>query len=217
MVSENALRLPGLEEQNRGPAAQQLLAVAARLFAEHGFDRTSVADVVRAAGVTKGALYHYFSSKDDLLFEVYGRVLRMQLQRMEELAAGEGSVTQRVRAIAADVAATSIDNIDDTMIFWRSLHQLDAPHRAEVRGQRRKYHERFRALLEEGVRDGEIRADVPLDLVIDYFFGAVHHVTMWYRPSGTLRPQQVGQYFADLLMSSLRAEGAGECVPGQVS
>ena len=48
------------------PVPQRLLAAATRLFAERGYDRTSVQEIVEAAGVTKGALYHYFGSKDDL-------------------------------------------------------------------------------------------------------------------------------------------------------
>ncbi|HWM40698.1 MAG TPA: helix-turn-helix domain-containing protein, partial [Streptomyces sp.] len=53
------------------PVPQRLMAAATRLFSEQGYDRTSVQEIVEAAGVTKGALYHYFGSKDDLLHEIY--------------------------------------------------------------------------------------------------------------------------------------------------
>ena len=46
---------------------ERLLRAATTLFAEHGFDGTSVQEIVEAAGVTKGAMYHYFASKEDLL------------------------------------------------------------------------------------------------------------------------------------------------------
>ncbi|KOG87710.1 TetR family transcriptional regulator, partial [Streptomyces varsoviensis] len=65
-------------EGDAKPVPQRLLAAATRLFADQGYDRTSVQEIVEAAGVTKGALYHYFGSKDDLLHEVYARLLRLQ-------------------------------------------------------------------------------------------------------------------------------------------
>src|SRR3954468_17351663 len=99
----------------------RLLAEATRLFARQGYDRTSVQEIVEAAGVTKGALYHYFGSKDDLLHEIYGRVLRLQMERLESIADKEEPVQRRLVEAAADVVITSIQNLDDTKIFFRSI------------------------------------------------------------------------------------------------
>ena len=74
-----------------GPLPERLLAVATRLFAEKGFEGTSVQEIVAAAGVTKGAMYHYFASKDDLLYEIYHRLLVMQTNRLQQFAGGEGT------------------------------------------------------------------------------------------------------------------------------
>ncbi|GAA3070732.1 hypothetical protein GCM10020000_64100 [Streptomyces olivoverticillatus] len=140
---------------------QRLLAAATRLFAEQGYDRTSVQEIVEAAGVTKGALYHYFGSKDDLLHEVYGRVLRLQQERLDAFADAAAPVEQRLREAAADVVVTSIENLDDTKIFFRSMHHLGPDRLRQVRAERRRYHERFRALVEEGQRSGVFNATTP--------------------------------------------------------
>ncbi|GAA1887827.1 TetR/AcrR family transcriptional regulator [Streptantibioticus ferralitis] len=183
---------------------QRLLAEATRLFADRGFDRTSVQEIVEAAGVTKGALYHYFGSKDDLLHEVYARVLRLQTERLEEIASGTGTVAERLHRAAADVVVTSIENLDDTKIFFRSMHQLSPEKQKAVRAERRRYHERFRALVEEGRRQGTFRAELRPDLVVDFFFGSVHHLGTWYREGGPLSAAQVAEEFADLLLYSVR-------------
>nr|WP_246470380.1 TetR/AcrR family transcriptional regulator [Streptomyces olivoverticillatus] len=181
-----------------------MLAAATRLFAEQGYDRTSVQEIVEAAGVTKGALYHYFGSKDDLLHEVYGRVLRLQQERLDAFADAAAPVEQRLREAAADVVVTSIENLDDTKIFFRSMHHLGPDRLRQVRAERRRYHERFRALVEEGQRSGVFNATTPADLVVDYHFGSVHHLGSWYRPGGPLGPQQVADHLADLLLRALR-------------
>ncbi|MCQ4083294.1 TetR/AcrR family transcriptional regulator [Streptomyces sp. RB6PN25] len=184
--------------------AQRLLAEATRLFAERGFERTSVQEIVEAAGVTKGALYHYYGSKDDLLHEVYARVLRLQTERLQQIAGGEGTVGERLHRAAADVVLTSIENLDDTKIFFRSMHQLSPEKNKAVRADRRRYHEMFRSLIEEGQRDGTFRTGPRPDLVVDYFFGSVHHLGTWYREDGPLSAEQVAAEFADLLLYSLR-------------
>ncbi|UQA96323.1 TetR/AcrR family transcriptional regulator [Streptomyces halobius] len=186
------------------PVAQRLLATATRLFAEQGYDRTSVQEIVDAAGVTKGALYHYFGSKDDLLHEVYGRVLRLQQERLDHFADADAPVEQRLRDAAADVVVTTIENLDDTKIFFRSMHHLSPEKDKQVRAERRRYHERFRALIEEGQRAGVFTADIPADLVVDYHFGSVHHLGTWYREDGPLSPQRVADHLADLLLRALR-------------
>ena len=183
---------------------QRLLAEATRLFAERGYDRTSVQEIVEAAGVTKGALYHYFGSKDDLLHEIYGRVLRLQMQRLEAIAGRPAPATDRLFEAAVDVVVTSIANLDDTKIFFRSMHQLTPEKQKAVRADRRRYHEKFRALVEEGVREGVFRAGIHPDLVVDYFFGSVHHLGTWYRHDGPLTAEQVANDFADLLLHSVR-------------
>ncbi|PZG02635.1 TetR family transcriptional regulator [Micromonospora deserti] len=182
---------------------QRLLAVATRLFAEKGFEKTSVQEIVEAAGVTKGAMYHYFAAKDDLLQEIYQRLLRMQRDRLESIMAEAQPVTWRLHTAAADVVVTAIANLDDATIFLRSMHLLSADRQRAVRAARRAYHERFRSLVEEGQRAGTFRADVPADLAVDYFFGAVHHLGAWFRSDGRLTAEQVGVHFADLLLASL--------------
>ncbi|NYH50652.1 MULTISPECIES: TetR/AcrR family transcriptional regulator [Nocardiopsis] len=191
-------------EAARGTVPERLLGAATRLFAERGYEGTSVQEVVAAAGVTKGAMYHYFGSKDDLLYEIYARVLRMQTEHLVRIASRDASVVDRVRAAAADVIVTSIANMDDSVIFFRSMHQLSEEKQRAVRAERRRYHETFRDMVVQGQGEGVFRADVPADLVVNYFFGSVHHLSTWYRAGGPLTGEDVGRHFAELLVAGLR-------------
>lgn len=187
---------------------ERLVEVSLRLFAEKGFEGTSVQDVVLAAGVTKGAMYHYFGSKDDLLAEIYARVLRLQMERLEAFVGQVAPVSERVFAAAADVVVTTIEHLDSMTVFFRSLHQLSQDKADEVRRERRRYHEAFRGMVLEGQRSGVFRDDVAADLVVDYFFGSVHHLPMWWNPDGRLAPAEVGSTFATLLLDGLKPIGS---------
>ncbi|WP_460962715.1 TetR/AcrR family transcriptional regulator [Parasphingorhabdus pacifica] len=203
-TGEGAEAGAGAARAEAGTVPERLMSAATRLFAEYGFETTSVQQIVDAAGVTKGAMYHYFGSKDDLLYEIYARLLRVQTARMEAAASSTEPVARRLHAVAADVVATTTANLDDTVIFFRSMHLLHSDKRAEVRAERRRYHERVRELIEEGQADGTFRPDKPAELVVDYFFGAVHHLGTWYRKEGEWSGEQIGEHFADLLLASLR-------------
>lgn len=183
---------------------ERLVEVSLRLFAEKGFEGTSVQDVVAAAGVTKGAMYHYFDSKDDLLAEIYARVLREQYDRLEMFAQRSAPVEQRVHGAAADVIVTTIENLESTIVFFRSLHQLSPQKQREVRAERRRYHDLFREMVIEGQNSGVFRDDIGADLVVDYFFGSVHHLPTWWRADRKLSAAEVGLTFATLLVDGLR-------------
>ncbi|MBP2334666.1 TetR/AcrR family transcriptional regulator [Saccharothrix coeruleofusca] len=183
---------------------ERLVEAATRLFAAKGYDRVAVQEVVDLAGVTKGAMYHYFGSKDDLLLEIYGSLLRMQTERLERFAQGGAPVAERLHAAALDVVVTSVENFDQARVYFNAADHLPEAKQREVRAERRRYHERFRSLVEEGQATGVFRADVPADLVTHYFFGSVHHLGQWYSAEGALSAKQIGRHYADLLLSSLR-------------
>ena len=183
---------------------QRLVQAAAQLFAEKGFENTSVQQIVDAVGMTKGAMYHYFTSKDDLLYEIYARLLRMQMAQLESIAQREGPVEDRLHALVVDLVRTTLANIQELTIFVRSLHLLSDERRAEMREARRNYATRFRDLIEEGQRLGTLRSDgMPVELRAYHFFGALHWMHMWYRPDGRYSADEIARYYADDLLDSL--------------
>ena len=189
---------------------ERLLLAATALFANQGFEGTSVQEIVGAAGVTKGAMYHYFSAKDDLLYEIYTRILAMQMERLEKVVAEGSPVETRLHTATADVVVTAIENLPASTVFFRSLYLLGADKQRAIRRERRRYHEMFRSLIEEGQRSGVFRADITADLSADYFFGALHHLPFWYQSTGKLSRQEVARSFADLFLAGLRPVPVGE-------
>ncbi|MEO8888215.1 MAG: TetR/AcrR family transcriptional regulator [Jatrophihabitantaceae bacterium] len=199
---------PGARAEAALPLPQRLVTVATRLFAAQGYEATSVQEIVEAAGVTKGALYHHFTSKDDLLYEVYHRVLAEQMRRLEEIANGSGDAAQRLTAVVADVIVTSIANLDELTVFFRSLPLLPGEQQKTVRAERRRYHLRVRRLIEEGQRSGVLTRDVPADLAVHFVYGAIHQIGTWYHRGGPLSAEHVAAHFDRLVLSGLRARSS---------
>lgn len=192
-----------------------LIAAATQLFAENGFASTSVQQVVSAAQVTKGAMYYYFDSKDGLLYEIYARLLRLQMARLQMFADSKVPIEERVRDAAADVAITSLANLDSVKVFLRSIPELNAEKQATVRTERRAYHELFRTLIRDGQAEGKFDPKVDATLVVNYFFGAIHYLTTWYNKDGDLSPAEIGSAYSQLLMASLQNHHNGSFITAE--
>src|ERR1700712_1343363 len=121
------------------PIPEKIMRVSVELFAENGYAQTSVQQIVDAAGVTKGAMYHYFKSKDDLLFDIYDRILSLQREHLDEIVARGLSVEETMRLICEDVLVTSIERMNEGATFFRSQHMLSAKRQTEVKRRRREY------------------------------------------------------------------------------
>src|SRR5688500_648948 len=112
---------------------EELQRVSVELFSTQGYAKTSVQQIVDAAGVTKGALYHYFSSKDDLLFDIYDRLLTLQRARLDEIVARGLEPLETMRLVCEDLIVTSIGWIREGAVFFRSQHMLSDDRQREVK------------------------------------------------------------------------------------
>jgi TetR/AcrR family transcriptional regulator len=97
---------------------QAIMAQAAELFAQHGYDRASLAMLAQACGVSKALVYHYWRDKEELLFDV----LALHLQKLVEIARGVHTLTRSPRERLETFAFLLLDAYRDA----------DAVHRVQI-------------------------------------------------------------------------------------
>jgi AcrR family transcriptional regulator len=180
-----------------------VLQTAAQLFLETGYRQTSMRQLAARLNITKPALYYYFRTKEELLIECY----RAGIEAIEAALKGaldcEGNGLQKVRAYI-HAYATAIVSYD----FGRCVAALDDSElsdqtRRQVRTLKRRIDAAIRGYVEEGIADGSI---VPCNVKMASFAmaGAVNWIGTWYRPNGSLSPQEIADEFANLLTSGLQ-------------
>lgn len=184
--------------------ADDVTRAAVTLFAANGYSNTSVQQIVEAAGVTKGAMYHYFQSKDDLLFAIYDRLLSLQRAHLDEIIARGGDADEVLRSVCVDVIETSIASMPEGTVFFRSAHLLTPARQQEVTRRRRAYNDEFAKLIQRGQSEGLYRTDIPLPVLIAHFFSDVHYLSHWYSPEGPENASEVAAQLTDLFMISIR-------------
>jgi AcrR family transcriptional regulator len=193
--------------QGRGeltPMESRILRAAVKLFAEKGFDATTVQEVVAYAEVTKGALYHYFDSKDDLLYEIYHSLIGLQTAELDRIIAEGRDAPETVRAILVNLVVTTAARIDETAVFVREMHKLDSERMAAFRADRRRYQTTFRDVIAKAQAAGEFSVVTPADTAVLIALGVVNQLPTWYRPDGPKSPEQLGAEIADFVLAALR-------------
>jgi AcrR family transcriptional regulator len=182
---------------------QRILAAAVDLFAEHGYDATSVSQVINRAGVAKGGFYHHFASKDDLLYAVYGDLIERQLEGMERILAQRMQPAQTLRALIMDLVETTAGSVREALVFSRELSQLGNRRIVQMRSQRRRYQNAVIKLVDDAQQRGQFSALASPETVAFTIFGVVNEMPRWYRPAGRTRPEQIGTEIADLVLAGL--------------
>lgn len=192
-----------MTEQKSGGVRQGVKDAAVSLFAERGFANTSVQQIVERAGVTKGAMYHYFTSKDDLLFAIYEQMLSLQHDHLEAIIERALPAADALRAACVDVVTTSLDFLAEGTVFFRSLHMLSTARQAEVTRRRRAYNDSFATLIVRGQDEGIYRTDIPMAVLVAHFFSDVHYLYQWYSPDGPESGSVIAEQLTDLFLDGI--------------
>lgn len=176
------------------------------LFAEKGFDAASVQEIVDRAGVTKGALYHYFESKADILFEIYGSVFEHELDSLKKILAAGNDPCVTLREIIVDLVVTTAENAKTSAVFTRGAASADGPRWEAMQEKWREYQAGVRKVISEGQRSGVFSRAASPEVISWSIFGFTNTLHTWFRPDGPKNAAETGTELADLILGGLQAD-----------
>lgn len=177
------------EIRSDGNGNADILEAAAACFMEQGFSATSIDDVARRLGATKGRIYHYYSSKTDLFFDVHREGMDRLFTAVEAAAVAPGPAGVRLGRMLEAHALASMENHTYIAVVVQGvhMHRMAATTPAQrrtldaVMDMRRRYEDLFRRMLEAGMEDGSATVSNP-SVAIKAALGAINWMSVWYRP-----------------------------------
>lgn len=185
-----------------------ILTEAAALFAERGYERTSMRELAERCGISKSLLYHHFADKEELYARIALGLPRELHAFVEERIPAEGSARDKVFAFMVATAEFferyRLVWLASADAFWSdpTLRRSD-----ERLAWRRQYEGLLRRLLAEGVASGELReVDVPMAgrLVLS----TLNWLPRWFRPGGGLGAAEIAATFHGMVFNGLDGRGA---------
>jgi AcrR family transcriptional regulator len=186
-----------------GSGGKVIAEAAVEAMSEHGYHGTSVRDIADRAGMSSAALYHHFTSKQDLLFHITDRGIDALVRQTEAaLRASPNDPAARLRAIVRVHVLTHTENQQGSFIGNSEIRSLEPANRAIVVSKR----DQQKRLFDEVVRDGADRGAFTTPYPNEASMAIITMCTavaQWYRPDGPLRPDEIAERYADLALAML--------------
>jgi len=184
---------------------QQLLWAAVRVFARKGFHASRVGDIAEEAGVAHGLLYHYFSSKDEVLQTVFRENWSELLQRFEQVDASEEPADEKLRGIVKILLRTWRNDPDLVTVMVREVgRSAQLATQVEVIGEGFAVIER---VIREGQADGVFRSGLDPRLASWVVYGGLEEIlTGWVMgrlPDGDEEVARAERTIVDVVLGGL--------------
>ena len=186
---------------------ENLLAVAARVFAARGYDRTTMRDLSRASQMSLAGMYYYVKGKEEVLFEIqrgcFERV-REGAERALAESAGGGPV-ERLQAFIRHHVQFFATHMDEMKVLSHEAESLTGARLEEVRRLKRAYTDLCEELLARLEEQGGAER-VNRHVAAYALFGMMNWIYTWYDPAGSVGVEELAESVCRLFLNGYAAE-----------
>lgn len=190
----------------RDEKREAVLRTAVQLFLEQGYHRATLNEVAERLNITKPALYNYFRSKDDILFECWALGQERVDEFIAEINANGGTGLAKLRKLVRAYAGVMATDFGASLVRFDPRDLTDKNSRI-VRAAKKSIDRTFRKYIAEGIADGSIK---PCDPKLSAFAiaGSLNWIGHWFQRGGALSAEAIANEFAVRLTEGLAAKPA---------
>ena len=181
---------------------ERILRIAAELFSTRGYHATGMAELEKATGLGRGALYHHIGSKEELLFEITSRYLRVLIAAGVPLSETDLPAEEKFRRFSSIVMQAIVNHLAEMTVCFREVHSVTGERHMELLDLHRRYEQIWSAILKSGVQEGVFgTAD---SLAVKGILGIHHYSYLWIKPGGPRTPEAISDFFCQMLLPGLK-------------
>ncbi len=185
----------------------EIVRLAAKLFARYGYHATSMAQLEEATGLGRGALYHYIGSKEELLFYIHEQFINPLLTETEKILQEHLAAEEALRAFSRTLMREIANYRDEVTVFfheWRSF--TDHSLWEVIREKRRSFERILATILDRGIQEGVFEI-ANKKLAILAFLGMYNYSYQWLNVDGPSTPQEIADTFCNLFLEGVKVAG----------
>ena len=175
---------------------------AAELFAEQGFSRTSIAELAAHCRASKSWIYHYFPSKEAILYEILRDHMALLLRTSEAEVAAQRAPAAQLRALLRSFMGIYVRAKAKHVVLLAELGSLPAAQQEEIRGLERRVVDLVAGVLAR-LNAPLVAQRGALKPIAMMLFGMINWTYTWYRPEGPIKPEQLADMATDLFLNGL--------------
>lgn len=191
----------------------EIVNAAGKLFADKGYDSTSVVDIAKAVNIKDASIYNHFKSKQDILHAFLCRVLESLVEDCFAAQARlrDKSPESRLKRFVEVHVGFLVENIDVTPMLdtysYRSVKLLSESQSEVLKQHQRKLYNLLKEILAAGKERGDFSIE---DLTLTTFtiLGSIEHLVYWYDPSGRLSKRALQKKLAEHALQTVKRQAA---------
>jgi AcrR family transcriptional regulator len=181
---------------------REVVATAAALFAERGYDGTSMSELTAATGLAAGGLYHYIEGKDDLLIAICDELLEPLLAQAREIVAAGAPPVEQLQGLVGAWVAHVVEHRNHMLVFTQERQAIESePRWRRIRSQRKAFEKILDEVLARGEADGSMSFD-DRRLSLLALLGMVNYTPQWVRPSGRLSAEEIASGYCAMVLGA---------------
>ena len=188
--------------------AAEMLAAAAKVFAQRGYHGASTQDIADVLGIRQASLYYYFASKEAALEAVCADGIEDYENRAREILRSRQSAADKVARLVVQHLAPLQERLDFTLTFLRERRFLPSPARHRIRAIEIRYERTIEKVIEQGVASGEFRADLDTRMAALALLGLGNAAAAWFGREGGATLERITSSYVDLLVRAFRKGSA---------
>lgn len=181
---------------------ERILEEAARLFARSGYENSSVADLAAALGVSKAAIYHYYTTKQDIYDAIILEVVGGLTVAVSQAVAQADTASGRLRQFMLAHARYFEEHHPEFVTMLVGYSGMAIPERDDAARLRDGYERMLRGILADGMASGEFRT---MDVASTgrAVLSMLNWMARWYQPGGAQTAESIAAGYFDLLRGGL--------------
>jgi AcrR family transcriptional regulator len=184
-----------------------ILSAACGLFAQQGYMRASIADLADACKLSRGALYHYFDSKEAILYAILDAHVRRMISDVEQAMAQQSTNLDRFRAAIRAIVELNARSSNEQRLILNDLAFLGEAEQKALKALQRQLVDTVSDLLIRLDTEGKIvkRSKKVYTMML---FGMLNFSHTWYDPKGDIEPKEFADMVVDLFLYGFTPPGA---------
>lgn len=183
---------------------EQVIRSAAELFREKGYAASSMRDLAQKLGIEAASLYSHIKSKEEILQSLCFDMAAEFRKSLDEVEKQKVSASEKLKnGIIGHIQVMAKDLIASA-VFMNEHRHLSQPYLRDFLLLRINYINRFKDIIEEGIRKGEFKSNIDKKLAVMTLFSSLNWMPQWYDPNSNIDSLSIGQQLADMLVNGLK-------------
>ena len=179
-----------------------ILAASAKVFAKDGYEKASIRQIASELNVSYAGLYHYISSKEELLFQIQYRTFSSLLDKLKDKIAKIANPEEKLQLMISNHLEHFMAHMDELAVCTHELKTLEGDYYNRVFEKRKSYFlETLNIVKEIGAKAKE--SGINAGIATLYLFGMLNWIYMWYDPVRNSSPKQLTDQMTALFLNGL--------------